>query len=588
MMKNQKIYTSLLLISFILISNMLSAQILFDVFTNDTIKLTNKYLGERYYENAIFKEKIEITYFNIADANTPVLESINNELDAICLNYLNNEIQSKELYKELKKQLMVIGEMTNIQSNSYNNSNSYSSNYYELTSIGSSALSVIGDQLFCDVRFVFDLQYHNNYDSELTITHYYTANLKTGKIQRWENDMSKSQLALIQNKLSDKLNKQYSKMDSEYKYTAFDEYRIQQEELEEWEENEEELSKEKEEALKNEDVCSRIDFSEASIFWFAWGIIIEFQDYTNSSKIYYGTGFQIFLPFDEAKEVFGAIPKFSFLNSITVPETELRDHNALKAMERINLMQKAPSIDDLFVLNRIAQKPKSLQSLNQTIAENGYVSKPLKAIYRFNEAGQVLNIKIRIDSILVSEKSYEYNAKGAITAYIWISDNQLENKINYTYNNYGNLIEKISAYDDDSEVLHFFYNGASVYYFSSIYSYYDARRVQGINKVYFGKNEIIGYNNRYILNENGDVIGVDSRELLYQKQIGRDSLGRIVEVHSEYDRYNDYWTYDSLGRLVSYQDKNQKINYYYKVDSMLPFKSENPFKRSVDTYKWEF
>ena len=588
-MENKKIYNFVLLIGLFLISNLANSQSIYDVLTKDTLHVKNEFIQESFYKNTIFKDKIEIGYFSIKDANTTALKAINNEVKTVCSNYLNNELQTLGLYKELKNRLLVLNEMTNTRNDNYYNGNQCSPDIYQLTSIKCSAFSMLGNRLFFGLRFTFENQYLNSrYGDELIISHYYTADLESGKVRRWENKLSQAQIAVLQTKLSHKLNSIYTKMSPDDKYTALQILMQEQEEAEEWEEYEE-LSQDKIDAKKNENVCLRIDFSEADIFWFAWGIVIEFQDYTNSSKIYYGRGFHVFIPFDEAKDILSYSPEFSFLNAIVVPKTELRDINYQVLLKRMFYPQQIPTILDLIKINKVVRQPKTLSSKSQSIAQNGYVYPPTREKHLFDENGRLLNIVVYQDTSLAYEEKYTYNKSGNITSFIRDYVNGESNSETYIYDKQRNLIEFVRGDEDDSEIEYYFYNGKYVYRFSSVYSSYDTRRVQGVYAIYFGKDIICTETNSYLLNEKGDVIGIDSPILVsYQKQIGRDSLGRIIETHSDYDRRNQYWTYDRLGRLASYQNKKQVIQYLYKGESKLPFKSTNSNGNSTTTYDWEF
>lgn len=566
-MRNKNTYSSIFVVSFIFISNLLFSQNIdnvYDVFTNDTLKISYNYIDISHSENSKYSnDRISISDFSIVNANTPALKTINKNLKDLCLNYLHNETQLLQLNQEYERRLKVMNEISYNRKNKPVDYRSCPSDFFKLKDINSKATSIVSGKLFITVHFIFDNIFDDyEFEYEIVIAHYYVADLSNGEINRWENKLSKSQLSYIQSKTSKKLNNQYANSDSGKLIKV-------------------------ENGVK-EDICLQINFSEADIVWCAWGITLNFQEFTNSSKIYNGKAFSVFFALEESKEIFSVIPGFSFLNKLSMPETNFRDYNIDEMETDLLIFTKNPKIIDIFKINSIEKIPEKLVVVNQRTAKTNKVYNSSKTEYTFNKDGKVLSEKYYLDSNLVSTETYVYNNVGNILYSTRGSKNDKRSFETYTYNKQGNLIE-IKKGNRRVSYEYFFYNG------SYLYEFYDYNnRFISVYQTFYGKN-IIFEGGSCLLNDNGDIIGINSSYIGDQEQIGRDSLGRIVELHSKRDRNNHYWNYDSLGRIVTYRkvynNEHAENRFFYKDSSKLPYKRlyydnlSNQYYME-DTYYW--
>jgi hypothetical protein len=80
-------------------------------------------------------------------------------------------------------------------------------------------------------------------------------------------------------------------------------------------------------------------------------------------------------------------------------------------------------------------------------------------------------------------------------------------------------------------------------------------------------------------------------------EVGFDEKERVIEAHSENDRYNYYFEYDAQDRLVrysynEYQKLKKEVMFYYLENKKLPYLQK---KRTLEgkifeeeTYEWEY
>ena len=598
-MKNQYIYILILLINLMLIGNDLFSQNIYNVFNNKVLEVKGAGYKEVYSKSVFFKDKIQINYFKIESKNSSTIEQINKKIHNICNDYLIKEVKSIELYNEFKDRLEVYNKVNYSKNNRYNG-NACSLNMFQLENIRSSPISMIAGKVFIEVRFEFKRPNRGNYDSKIEIIHYYIANLKSGKIERWKNNFNTKEINFLRESLSRKLNATYSESDDSYKFSALELYEqtLQEEEYyEDYEEDFDEDSwKDHEELMdsikkskENEDICKRIDFSEANIYWLAWGMVVEFQDYSYSSQIYYGNHFRLLIPFEEAKRIFSSFSDFSFLNSLSMPTISIHNFNIHSFNKKSFRLQKAPTIIDALRINPVDKMPLSLSVETKNIAENVYISKGNKYEYKFHKNGRLLSKTTYQDTIFYESETYRYDNNEKLISINKVARNNKEYTATYVYDNNNNLIE----YNNYGSKEFYFYNGDYIYSYRP-----SSREAQVINRMKYTKNKFDNNYSTFLLNNKGNIIAISPlRHLNHQAQYGRDSLGRITEAHTEGDRNNYYWEYDKLNRITNYKEngnKNSEVQFLYKGDSTLPYKrrwvtySYRGDRIQEESYTWGF
>jgi len=559
------------------------AQKVYDVFSNEYMPVTNSLYKEVKMRNSIFSNEVEVLYFKIKNEDTEAIKSINKQAYTICLDYLTNEKKSMKLMAELEQRLRVRNELQNSRNDDYDRRVDYNQQTKPyLGSIKSTIVSRIGNRLFIRINFIFKSEYNRNYydSDDIVISHYYVANIKSAKVKRWKNDLTNKQLSTLQDNLSEQLNKNYSQANSELKLS----------EIELLKSNEKYQESNKAEECKN--ICTRIDLYEADFYWYAWGVIVEFQAYTNSSKIYYGEKFQLFIPYNEAKRIFKNIPKFAFINHIPKVSTHISEFNINEFYRKVASLSRAPEAENIVELNGIKESPKSLSVVRSQILRNNTAANFNKQEFEYNTKGQILSETMYQgkDNVFYRSTFYNYDSTGLLISKIVKHKDNREKSESYIYDHNYNLsrIAIRNSGDDENSNKLYFYNGNNIYYFTMDNAISIDNR--GISRLVFDKNRIYNTDKSYFaINDEKQIDGnVSLRNYNNQGQFGRDSLDRIIEYHSENDRYNYYWNYDSLNRLVEFeqyefQQNKLHINFLYQGENMLPYKRINVQKYSGNT-----
>ncbi len=571
------------------------AQNVYNVFTNESLGKTRSLYSKVTAKNSVFKNKIEIMYFKIDDANTKALKSLNEQSFDLCKTYILDDTKALKLMSELSQRLKVKKELINSRNNNFDERETCSSqNIPLLAEIKSSIISMFANKLFIEVKFEFNIGNRRSYDNELYIRHYYIADLKTGKISRWKNNISNKNLNIISDKLSYRVNKIYSQANSEFKLSEIELLRSNSNYYDEDSQKENSYCK---------DICTRIDFAEADFYCYAWGVVAEFQKYTNSSKIFYGEDFLIFIPLDEAKSVFKNIKPLSFIQNVKESHTSIKNHVQSDYFKRISYFRKPPEIKDVILTNKLKVRPKSLVITGYQLFKNKTISNNSKKEYEYDYNYKVLRETVYTGKSENYYKStyFSYDSTGLLISKIVKSRKNDETSNYYSYDQNNNLKTIFSRSTDgsDNDIKYYYYSGNNIYYFI-LDNAIHLRKSEGIRKITYEKHKIRTTNtNYYSVNNEGQIEGFISERHYNNGQIGRDSIGRVVESHFENDRYNYYWSYDSNNRLkdfLFYENANQKskVEYLYKDSQELPYKriftrySYSNKTVLVEEYKWEF
>jgi hypothetical protein len=80
-------------------------------------------------------------------------------------------------------------------------------------------------------------------------------------------------------------------------------------------------------------------------------------------------------------------------------------------------------------------------------------------------------------------------------------------------------------------------------------------------------------------------------------EIGFDEKGRLIEAHTENDRYNYYFEFDYNDRLIKYstydfQKVSKELIYFYKDQERLPYlQKKHTYDHDIfeeESYSWEY
>ena len=578
----------------------------YDVFTNTAHAYKTLYETKTIEQFDILGE-MEIRYFSFGQTHSAAEDRLNLQIKDLCTKSWQPDDSLMKIFKELKQRTRVYEELLNNRNNlSYGETEYIENRSIDLTGIDCNPISVVSGILWFQIHYAFEVGNSSNrsgsdHNLKIRITHYYTANLTTGVIRQQLNRLNPAQCKRLSKGLSERMNERYSlvtsklsisdlnEMNPDLDYEAGDagEYNGEDEEN-----TEEEASVHPEAECK--DICSKMDFREADIYWNGWGMVISFQDYTKTSTIYTGLRFRIFIPFWE-KEFYKILPEFAFALQLRQPPVQLQHFNKQAISNEIGSIRRIPEIEEVVLLNPLVTRPKSLLLERSQVYPNGKENFTGSFSLEFDTAVRVLSKTILNKNQEGGQQDfYSYSRSGSLTSHIRKVDEKEISSETCKYDGRFNLSQRSTLEDGDLYEEYYFYNGNTAYTFSE--QMFRDEDEKDIEQIAVRDHELSMWGNTYILDDRKRVTGLRSSRYSHDRfQIARDNKGRITEAHYENDRHNYYFIYDEKSRLAKYQYfEYQKpvirVEYFYEAGSSLPSKrmkiSEQQGNRELELYKW--
>ncbi len=547
------------------IFNTVSGEKVYDVLSGATIE-TQQHVKEMNPKSKFFRMEVEVTYFHITNPQTKGDFLLNETIEEFCMDYLQNDAKALAVLAEWQLRAKVMEEL---RYSSYNSQNGGTTLVPHLTEIQCYAISLLNNEITFGLDFTFSVDDDN---ADLNISYYFSANRLNGSIVPLINRLNDNELTVLQDRMSAKINDTYKFVTS--KLSTEDMALLERYDEDFYEDEDEEEPK-----VVCTDICTRMDFSEASFFWYGWGVVVEFQKFTNSSKIYFGNSFSYFIPLDEARKMFQGLSGFEYLNQINAPVLTISNMNLTTFLQNINDIRSQPNLEKIVSNSNLDKRHKRLNINRYQISTDGSKRFMGKTVLEFNTDGRLTKKEnFEGGNHLYSSIGYIYTESGQLIEEKIISRNE-EEITTYQYDSQNNLTSVKRVGDNELSESQYYYSGNAIYSFE-IYPFqvidYDRITKYSINEHRVCIDEIC-----YILNTEGKLIGVKSEKYtMYNGQIGYNNKGQIVEYHTDNDRYHYYWTYDEKGRLVHWISidgvtQNRELIFEYKGGEILPNRSSD-------------
>lgn len=570
-------FTSWIAAFFIFFSgNALKSQVIYDVFAEKELNCepASENITPEYLE---VSGGIPVTYFQITSPENAAQKSVNEALLPLCRKFTDNESDYLRLLIELKPRLAVFEELQGSGNNYYGRQTSASTVMADLNSITCEPVSLVDGRLFFSVRYDFKIPDSYVREEEYpSLHHYYIANLKNGTVTRHKNACSPSAAEKVMALINTRLNAQYHLRKSEVSLKP----------LEPLSPNKAVYAGLDFSAYGN--IGTQTDLTEADFVWTGFGLTVRFPEYSESSKIYDGRPFELFLPFDEAKEAARLLSGFEFVSNLKPKASTYSGFTFLNPLGTFETMSKPPNADLLFeqFQDRI---PDNLTIETYQFLNNGERSLYSAQTLLFDSLGRVAESTTENKSGKLRQRvAYTRDGEGRLT--LKYMEERRESAERFGYDNSGNLTvhERINGYE--SGVTYAFYTGR--------YAYLYRTENNDFQKFEKRDNELCYRNICYVLNERDQVIGVsNSPAMMGYAQVGYDRNNKLTEIHRATEDEHTYVIYDDRGRLQSRSsqrgvEKGQESLFYYEDDSSLPFESTHSgigfMNKYLEVYTWEY
>ena len=580
--------------AFILQFSLLNASDLqiIDVFNNKTLEFKQIYKEVKATQVNVFGETQVITYVP-ENAKTASLKKISDRILQITNNDWNNEGSFLLLYKEAKNKIAVYLELINSQNyrNNYGENDEENRSIPRLKEIECKPISVNDQLIWYRIEYTFEIISRNRDDQhEVKVIHFYTADGITGQVNQIKNTLNQNSLETVTKKL--------------VPYFSHD-YLIRTEKLSvpeivesvsgegEYEEDQDEyisnihrpmqsmLGKDSSEICR--DLCEHLNFSEAEFYLFGWGIVVEFPQFSSSSKVYGGDAFSIFLPYNKVEFLRPYLPTIFFPATGKNISSTVKGFNEKKLIENIGKISNFPSIENIVAQQSGNKKVKSIFINSYQLFKDDKSNYRGMFTIKLDSTGKIIERRFENENKVISSKEIlRYDNLNRL-----IESNRNGDRYNteshyYFYDANNNLSSHFSSDENSTYAEYFFYNKNCVYRINI--GNLKINSGEAIASYTINGNEITFGGVTYVMDQNNSPTGMRKAKYSYQQfQVGHDDKGRIIESHFENDRRNCYFDYDKENRIArcqnfEFQNPSVVLDYFYSENQPLPIKN---LKRSI-------
>lgn len=323
------------------------------------------------------------------------------------------------------------------------------------------------------------------------------------------------------------------------------------------------------------DVAAKIDYTEAIVYPYFSGLMVEFPKNTKSSLLFGNDAFRLLIKGNELQQLLTVYPEFKKAFSATVTHPSEATIALLNNDANFDLRQfiRPPRGFDLFegLRNELKAKPvfsvtinnyQQFDTVRRFIGATKYFLSNTDKIIRLENRNEANNVS--------SEKKYTYNANATLASILHTGS---ENELELLYYNeqlpdYTETIE-INDFGDSYELnrinmeiaqQHYLYNGKNRYILH-LELIGDLDRNTSVQKRYIDGTNLCTQRFCLLTNAQGKIVGIN------QKQgspidILMNNNNQPIECFDDNDTDHYWFTYDTTGRLKAYNAiaHNNKTN----------------------------
>jgi hypothetical protein len=589
-MQNKIKHIFLILLTSIAVNSFSQSNVMFDVFANTEYNYQNKYKEVKDFELSL-KGEIDIEYAALRNEKGLNFDKLNKSIENLALNEWKDSKKKYELNNDIKAQIVKYNDFK-FRKNDRNSRAVEGDFNAQLKSIDIKIISICNRVITFYQNFEYRLSIGNNRyndgDIEINITKYFTADLYAQQIAPLKVVFNEAQQKQAQQVLMPFINDFSNDLKAYRDENPDDDEEDIVHEDDEYDE-ESETAYTRNAKQNNKEINYTVDFNDADFYWFGWGLMMHFPDYCKSSYINNGNAFEVFIPYHKCKSIIDLFPAYSSYKLLSKPENQFKNFDCFEVLNNYNKFRQEPSVTSLFKLNNVLDKPKKLTAGSYQTFKNNTKNFRGDFIYEFDT--KAINFQHKASLTNYSYFLEFYNNKSTKRI-----NTQAQNKSKHFYDEKRNLILRKSDETSYGGDFYYFYNADNCYTFQTHGSKNFAEEL--ITKTSFKNNELCLTDVCLTFNNEMQVVAV--KMLKYQHnnvELGFDEKARLIEAHTENDRYNYYYEYDALDRLIKYssfeyQRISREVIFFYKDNERLPFLQKkhtlNHDTFEEETYLWEY
>lgn len=528
------------------------AQAVIDFFTNKSYETNQPYI-ELNLDREYLKSKIDIGYSTLLQTDNQAFKRINTSILDICKSFVEKESRFMELQREADKRVDFYGSM-----------------YYpveenekaHLIEVKTKALSATGGQMLYEISFRFNtISKYRNDGIAFDIKRYYLADLATGEVKSWKPNIPAKAIKVLEKIAGSYFIRDYRESRLRRRYEGDDD-------------NEDEVS-DRNASVDAATILKNIRWADADIFWNTYGLVVQFQDYTQK-HFNKGDAYSVFIPYEEALKITTLMPEFNFINR------QPKVAGSIQNFDGTYDVHYRYTKTDHYVTDFIGMpgQPSVKTLVNLFYTNNGikksYVS---KKVYEYNREQKLISQVTYNEKNIVTDSIHNvYNSQGKrIKTVHTTKEGTLETL--YFHDANGNITKKFTPWSERF----YFYNANFVYTFGNDQPEDNVVLSTDGNKWCNGSGMCS-------IEDRGQIIAMVVEKNYYREsQSGRDKHGNIIETYWDNDNEYAYFNYDALNRLTGVNRKSgQQRTYSYADNGYYPSGCvlEKNYNDGVEEYFW--
>lgn len=517
-----------------------NAQII-DVFQNKAYNFST-YVLEGNSNKEYIPSKFEIYQDKNKEENKQ-WQNIENQLKTIALQQIENEVAFFQLHTKAVNYLKQLDELKRIV-DSYHESSNISP---DIRNIEIKLVSVVNNQGTYYIQYNFD---------DVYVKDYYLADYQNNKIIAINKTPHSNQQKILRKLTLNRLTAIYLIQTKKLDLDNVERIRATQS-------GEESLS----------DFSNRIDYSEALVYPYFSGIMVEFPANSKSSGIFENKAFRILITGKELTKLLEVYPEFKpiFRQALKQPSNAIIE--ILNNDANFDLLRFSRAPKELQLLESLALSPTDKKPFSLTIG-NYQKSDTLKKFigskkFLFDKNGNVLRIEERNDrNDIAREEKYSYNENNQLTDIRFLGYGNKLKLQNYD-NDRLSYIQTIevkdyrTAYGTELRDLNIF---EQYFAFNTNYRYTldfnivgDFDRNRTIQSRYVTDNEYCTQHFCLLTNDNRQVVAV-KKKIGSPMDILLNSKSQPIESYLDNNRHHYQFTYDDDSRITTFSSTSDSKN----------------------------
>ena len=564
-----------------LLTNWGQTQIL-DVFLNKQYEVSTRVLSAEINKEYSPK-KLEI-YQDKSKVENETWTTIEDQLFTQAIQEIENEVAFFQLYNKALQFRNQFESWNSLQGNTSRNQMNPTFNKLKIELV-----SVLNNCGIYTANYKFKISSDRYGDKEVEVKKHYLADFEKNKITAFGGAPTPSQQKVLKELTLSKFNALYLLQTQKLDLNNLE--RI------------ENIKQKTENGLAIE---SKLYYSEAVVYPYLSGIIVEFPGLSNSSRIFNYEPFRVYLKGDEVLELLTVYPEFKPAFKTSLVKSSASQVEQLNNDDNFDLarFRSWPKETEILKIFNFDQKVYAMKINMHQISDTVRRHMGSKKLY-FDKNRNILLIEQSDENNRIySEEKYTYNIDNQLTS---LKNSSREQQLElYHYKN--NILDYTEKFELDIEInyqetnvnldvsqQHFVYNNN--YRYTIALNLVGEFSQQGYTHLKFlEKNQFCTNSYCVLTDDNQNVIGIKQKRgsLI---DVLMNSNNQPIESYIDNDRYIYFWTYDIKGRLTSFKTNSDKtsssfVDYEYNSDlskALIITEERNSYSnKTVIEYAYEF